>query len=466
MAFLNDDFFLTTPLARELFHEVAAKEPILDIHTHLPHQEVLEDRRFENLWDLWLREDHYKWRLMRGCGVDERFVSGDASPKEKFAAFASIMPLALENPVHHWAHLELKRVFEIDTVLSKETVDTIWNETEEQLQSRSDLGAQGLLKHFNVELVCTTDDAADSLDAHEAIAADETIPNRVHPTYRPDLAFKIGQPDIFNPWIEKLQSRVGGEITSYDDLISALKKRHDAFHEAGCRMSDHGPPRCPKPTNEKEAIAVFKRAQAGESISDADVEAFSYWILRHVAQWNSARGWTMQLHLGPLRNVNTRIFNQAGPDQGIDTMGAWPQTHALVDFLDSLNKDEILPRLIVYNLNPNESAAVCCALQNFQEGPIAGKLQYGPAWWHLDHAEGINQQISWLASLGALGTAFGMLTDSRSYTSFTRHEYYRRLLCKFLGERQQMGSIPGGLDELAPFLRNVCTRNARSYFAT
>ncbi len=464
MAFLNDDFFLTTPLARELYHDVAAKEPILDIHTHLPHKEVLEDRRFENLWDLWLREDHYKWRLMRGCGVGEQFVSGNASAWEKFQAFASIMPMALENPVHHWAHLELKRVFGIDDVLSATTAKRIWEETEEQLQQRNDLSARGLLKRFDVELVCTTDDAADGLEAHEAIAADANIPNRMHPTYRPDLAFKIGQPHIYNPWIEKLGRCVGSEIENYDDLISALKQRHDSFHEVGCRMSDHGPARCPKPFPESDAVIAFNKAKAGTILTENEIEAFSYWILRYVAQWNHQRGWAMQLHLGPLRNVNTKIFQQAGPDQGIDTMGAWPQTHALVDFLDSLNRENILPRMIVYNLNPNESAGVCCALQNFQEGPVAGKLQYGPAWWHLDHAEGIMQQITWMSSLGALGTAFGMLTDSRSYTSFTRHEYYRRLLCKFLGERHALGTIPDDQASLQAFVKSVCSGNARSYF--
>ncbi|MEO1855856.1 MAG: glucuronate isomerase, partial [Rubritalea sp.] len=437
---------------------------IIDFHTHLNQQEILDDHHFANLWELWLKHDHYKWRLMRGCGVAEEFVTGSASPWEKFHAFASIMPLAVGNPVHHWAHLELQRVFDIDTVLTADTAEEIWNKTNAQLLSNPELGVRGLLKRFNVSLVCTTDDPACDLSVHQRLAAEDTA--RTLPTYRPDVAMAIDKPEQYSAWLKQLGQRCNTEITDYSKLLQALKQRHDDFHAVGCRLSDHGIPFCPTgESTPQELNAIFHNAALGNAPNRTeDWSIFAADIMRHVAEWNSEKQWTMQLHLGPLRNVNKPLFKRIGPDSGLDTMGAWPQTQALVDFLSSIQEKATLPRTIVYNLNPNESAAICCALQSFQDETCPGKIQYGPAWWHLDHKRGIIEQLDILMSLGAIGTSVGMLTDSRSFTSYVRHEYFRRLLCQLIGKAVEDGEIPDDKAQLNKLISDICYRNANEYF--
>ena len=434
MNYLHDNVFLTTETAQALYHETAKKLPIIDFHTHLPQSEILADHRFENLWELWLKHDHYKWRLMRGCGIDEARITGDASPWEKFEAFASIMPLAVGNPVHHWAHLELKRVFNIDLILNSENAATIWDSANQQLSERSELSVQGLLESFNVELVCTTDDPTSDLTTHSNINNSEIF-TKTYPTFRPDR-FTANDPEA----IHELGALVGYEISSHELLINALKERHDHFHENGCRLSDHGIPHMP----------------------DLDSDAFD--ILKNVARWNKQRGWTMQLHLGPQRNVNTAMSAITGRDSGFDTMGSWPQTASLIDALNALNEAGYLGKTIVYNLNPNESEAICCALQNFQNNTAKGLVQYGPAWWHMDHVRGIREQMDILTSLGAIGTSVGMLTDSRSFTSYVRHEYYRRLLCQYIGDAAEAGEIPNEPSALHQLIADICYYNAKNYF--
>ncbi len=434
MEYLHDNVFLTTETAQRLYHDVAKKLPIIDFHTHLPQSEILANHRFENLWELWLKHDHYKWRLMRACGVDEERITGSASPWEKFEAFASIMPLAPGNPVHHWAHLELKRVFGIDLILNNDNAKAIWEEANEQLKNDENLSVQGLLKSFNVELVCTTDDPTSDLTTHAEINNSDIF-TKAYPTFRPDR-FTANDSKA----IQELAELTGLEINDRDQLIIALKKRHDHFHENGCRLSDHGIPVMPA----------------------LDSDAFH--ILKHIAQWNKERGWTMQLHLGPQRSVNHAMAAITGPDSGFDTMGSWPQTAALIDALNALNEVGSLGKTIVYNLNSNESEPICCALQNFQNSDAKGLVQYGPAWWHLDNVRGIREQMDILTSLGAIGTSLGMLTDSRSFTSYVRHEYYRRLLCQYIGNAAEAGEMPNEPEALNQLIADICYHNPKNYF--
>lgn len=416
MEYLHDNVFLTTATAQRLYHNVAKNLPIIDFHTHLPQDEILSDHRFENLWELWLKHDHYKWRLMRGCGVEEARITGNATPWEKFQAFASIMPLAPGNPVHHWAHLELKRVFSIHLILNAENAKAIWDNANQQLADNPNLSVQGLLKSFNVELVCTTDAPGSDLNIHNQIAQSD-IKTRVLPTFRVDFI----------------------KDTDTHDLV-LLKQQHDHFHASGCRLSDHGMPHVP------------------------EVGSNAFNTLNHIAQWNKERGWTMQLHLGPQRRVNDAMTDITGPDSGYDTMGSWPQTAPLIAGLNALNNAGNLARTIVYNLSSVESEPICCALQNFQNEQAPGLIQYGPAWWHLDHVRGIREQIDILTSLGAIGTSLGMLTDSRSFTSYVRHEYYRRLLCQYIGDAAEAAEMPNEPKALDQLIADICYNNPKNYF--
>ncbi len=408
---------LTSPLAENIYNSIA-ELPILDYHTHLPAAEILDDHRFENLWELWLQHDHYKWRLMRACGVAERFITGDASPWEKFFHFATVLPLGLGNPVHQWAHMELASVFGITTQLNAQSAQGIWESANRQLAEK--ITVRTILSTFNVELVATTDDPFDDLAVHQALAHSDAGPAlAVLPTFRPDRHLLTDSPDL-----------------------TALKCRHDYFHEHGCRMSDHGLTHLPAP---------------GTPAFDA---------LAEIARWNHKKGWIMQLHLGAQRNVNSRMSSSLGPDSGFDTIGSRPQTEALITFLNTLDASGQLPKVILYNLNPNENAALCCALQNFQEAPVPGKLQYGPAWWHLDHVQGIREQLDTLTSHSALGTHIGMLTDSRSFTSYVRHDYYRRILASYLADKARDGTMPDDPSLLIETAGNIAYQNIRNYLPT
>ena len=451
---------LTSKLAETIYTSIEGL-PIVDYHTHLPADEILNDHQFENIWELWLKHDHYKWRLMRGCGVEEKFITGDASPYEKFHAFASILPLAIGNPVHQWAHMELEKIFNITIPLNAETAEGIWNQTNSELSDNTTVSK--LLHLFKVKLIATTDDPFDDLSSHKSIAA-KNHPTQVLPTFRPDK-------HLFEDKID----------------LSSLKQRHDYFHAHGCQMSDHGLSQIPAP------------------------ETPQYQALKSIAQWNHEKGWIMQLHLGPQREVNTRLSKQTGPDAGFDTIGSLPQTERLIHFLNDLDQSDQLPKTILYNLNPNESTSLCAALQNFQQAaskPLAlprgrpltpgklqsgrelaeqsklqsgrelaeqaklqsgrelagqAKLQYGPAWWHLDHVRGIREQLDILTSMSALGTHIGMLTDSRSFTSYVRHDYYRRILCSFLAEKAQSGEMPNDRTLLIQTAQNIAYHNIKNY---
>lgn len=454
---------LTSKLAEQIYESIA-DAPIIDFHTHLPQQEILDDHRFADLWELWLKHDHYKWRLMRGCGVDEEYITGGAEPFEKFKAFASILPLAIGNPVYQWAHMELQAVFGISTLLSADTAEEVWNQANEAIQNDPQLSVRGLLDKFKVKLVCTTDDPSADLSTHEQLAQEDGLGTLVLPTFRPDRFLSPHQPEKFQHAIADLSACVGFKIESYEDLVTALAKRHDDFHAAGCRMSDHGLPYCPtEPSSDFNLEEIFSRAMTGTMANEEEWNAFAAALMQHIAKLNTEKGWTMQLHLGPLRNVNSRMALELVADSGFDTMGAWPQTEALVSFLDQLSFTDSLPKTIVYNLNPNESEAICCALQNFQSAPTPGKIQYGPAWWHCDNVRGIREQIDILTVLGAIGTSVGMLTDSRSFTSYVRHDYYRRILCSYLADAANNGEMPNDLALLSATAQNIAHLNAVSY---
>lgn len=456
---------LTSPLAEEIYNSISDAK-ILDFHTHLPQDDILSDHRFADLWELWLKHDHYKWRVMRACGVQERFITGDASPYEKFHAFASILPLAIGNPVHQWAHMELKAVFGITQPLNSDNAKQIWDAANHALKTQNDLTVRGLLKKFNVHLVCTTDDPAADLTTHIKLAADSSLTTKVLPTFRPDRFCSPHQPEVFNLALSALAASVGYAITSIEELDQAITERHAAFHAAGCRMSDHGLPYCPTTlASDTELETIFSDAIDGKPATDDQRDAFAAHIMQLTARLNTEKNWTMQLHLGPLRSVNSKLAMQVAADSGFDTMGAWPQVDRLVNFLDQLTFTDTLPQTIVYNLNPAESEAICCALQNFQSAPTAGKIQYGPAWWHCDHARGIHEQLDILTSLSALGTHIGMLTDSRSFTSYVRHDFYRIVLCNFLADKVRTGEIPDDLQLLKTTALNIAYKNAQSYLA-
>ena len=466
MAFLDSDFLLRTPAARRLFHDHAADQPIIDYHNHLPPAEILADRKWENLTEIWLDGDHYKWRAMRANGVPEDLITNRAvDPYERFLAWARTVPRLLRNPLYHWTHLELRRVFGWDGRLDEHTAPEVWEAAKARLAGG--LGARSLLQQFKVEVVGTTDDPADSLETH-ALLGNQFPGTGVYPTYRPDPAFLPGQPDRFNPWIAKLSAATGTDAgASLESFLAAMEQRHADFHAIGGRLSDHSLPTAPSSfLDETTARAVFAKARAGEPVTAAEADGWTGFLLATIASWNHERGWTMQLHLGAVRNPNTRLFARLGPDAGFDTIGDWPrQGSHLIAFLDHCDRAGTLPRTIVYNLNPADNYALCAALGSFQDATTPGKLQFGSGWWFLDQLDGMRWQINTISQLGLLSRFIGMLTDSRSFLSFARHEYFRRLLCDLIGGEVERGELPGDGDLLASLVRGVCYENARAYFA-
>ena len=457
--YLDDNFLLFSETARKLFHDTAKDLPIIDYHTHLPPEEVATNQRWENITDLWLGHDHYKWRAMRANGIPESHITGSASPKEKFRAWAETIPNSLRNPLYDWTHLELRRCFGIDTLLSPQTADEIWEGCNERLKDE-DFSAQGLLRKFRVDAVGTTDDPTDSLLHHE-IANASNCPTKIYPTFRPDKAFFVDRPSLLNPWLNQL----GENIITFADFLSALKARHDYFHEKGCRLTDHGMRYAlSNPCKESEADQILAKVREGQAANPEETDAFGALIMYHVGQWVSETNWTMQLHLGPRRNPNTRLFKKLGPDSGFDTIGDWPQGEALLSFLDSLSKINKLPKTIVYNLNPRDNAVLAAACGSFQEAPIRGKIQFGSGWWFNDTLQGMESQINTLSAIGLLSHFVGMLTDSRSFLSFPRHEYFRRLLCNLVGQDVEDGKLPNDERLISSMVGNICYHNAEAYF--
>lgn len=460
MNYLHENFFLRSSIAQRLFHDVAKTAPIYDYHCHLSPSEIARNHRWENMTDLWLGTDHYKWRLMRANGIAERFITGDASPREKFQAWAETLPYALRNPMHHWVHLELRQYFGIEELLCPASAESIWKHCNQVLQS-PDFCVHELLKKFRVAMVGTTDDPADSLEDHWTIRQ-SSLSTKVLPTFRPDQAFAIDQGVSYQAWIQKLANTCGRRITTLEDLLSALKQRHDDFHAVGGRMSDHSLDHCPTcDCDEATAAKIFRRALSGDSISPAEKDQFTHFLMVFFGELDAARGWTKQLHLGPFRSTNSRLAEKLGPDRGFDTIGDSPQGHGLVHYLDTLSRRDSLPGMILYNINPRDNYLFAALTGAFQDGSRPGKIQFGSGWWFLDQKDGMEQQLNALSSTGLLSRFVGMLTDSRSFLSFPRHEYFRRILCEMIGSEADRGELPDDFDTLAQLVRAVCSENAK-----
>jgi glucuronate isomerase len=462
MTFIHDDFLLSTRTARRLYHNFAEAEPIFDFHCHLPPRDLARNRQFKNLFEIWLEGDHYKWRAMRANGVAERFCTGDAEPFAKFQAWAATVPHTLRNPLYHWTHLELKRYFGISELLDEASASRIWKKANEKLAT-PELSAQGILKKFQVTTVCTTDDPTDDLQDHQVLAA-SGLGTRVLPAFRPDKALAVNQPQLFNPWVERLAQAADADITSFNAFLDALRARHEFFHARGCRLSDHGLSQCYADfCSEKIAGGIFEKARRGQPVSPQEHGQFAAFMMLFFGQLDAAKGWTKQLHLGALRSTNTRLLRQVGPDTGFDSIGDSPQAAALAAYLDRLDQENSLPRTILYNNNPADNYVFATMIGNFQDGTIPGKIQFGASWWFLDQKEGIEWQLNALSNLGLLSRFVGMVTDSRSFMSYPRHEYFRRVLCNLLGRDVENGEIPDEDSLLGPMIRNICYSNAERY---
>jgi glucuronate isomerase len=462
MGFIHDDFLLRSQTARRLYHEYAAPEPILDYHSHLSPADLAADRRFHNLYEIWLEGDHYKWRAMRADGIAEKFCAGDGSPFEKFQAWAKTVPNTLRNPLYHWTHLELKRYFGIDELLDENTARSVW-ERANKLLEEGPLTARGILKMFHVRAQCTTDDPCDDLSHHKTLALSETA-FRVFPTFRPDKALLVQQPAVFNPWVERLAAASEVSIGSFANFQDALKQRHDAFHAVGGRLSDHGLNHCHShPCSEQAAAAIFEKARAGQAASAEEHEGFASLLMLYFGHLDAQKGWTKQLHLGALRSANTRRLRELGPDTGFDSIGDWSQAGSLCKYMDLLEQEHALPKTVVYNVNPSDNFVFATAIGNFQDSKIAGKIQFGSGWWFLDQKEGIEWQLNALSTTGLLSRFIGMVTDSRSFMSFPRHEYFRRVLCNLLGTDIENGELPKDEKLIGSMVRNICFANAKRF---
>ena len=463
MPFIHDDFLLGGETARRLYHEYARDEPILDYHCHLPPQDVAANRRFANLTEIWLEGDHYKWRALRANGVDEELVTGAASPKDKFLAWAKTVPATLRNPLYHWTHLELARYFGITELLNESTAESIWGRANEQLATPA-LSAHGILAKFQVKALCTTDDPTDDLAYHRQIAASR-LPTKVFPTFRPDKALNVHLPRQFNDWIGHLTDVSGMEVTNFETFLDAIQQRHEFFHSQGGRLSDHGLNQCfALPCTEERASYIFERARALVAASPNEQAEFASYLMHFFGVLDAEKGWTKQLHLMAQRSNNTRQMEMLGPDTGFDSIGDTPQIEALSRYLDALDLEGSLPKTIIYNLNPAWNYAFATMAGNFQDGTVAGKIQFGSGWWFLDQKEAMEWQMNALSNCGLLSRFVGMLTDSRSFMSYPRHEYFRRTLCNLLGEDIDKGLLPRDMSLVGGMVRGICYSNARQYF--
>jgi len=462
MNFIHDDFLLQNETARRLYHEYAEQEPILDYHCHLPPRDLAENRRFANLFEIWLEGDHYKWRAMRANGVSEDLITGKADPQGKFLAWARTVPATLRNPLYHWTHLELKRYFGIDVLLDESTGPTVWDRANELL-SGEDLCTWGILDRFKVRALCTTDDPVDDLAWHRRLAT-SGLKTKVLPAFRPDKALAVHLPDAFNDWTAKLSAAANIAIDRFPRFLDALKSRHDYFHSMGCRLSDHGLNHCFADfPAEPIAASIFDRARHGMPANQEEHTQFSAFLMLFFGRLDAQRGWTKQIHVGARRNNNSRMAAKLGADTGLDSIGDWNQVDALGAFLDRLDRENALPRTILYNLNPADNYAFATMAGNFMDGSVAGKIQFGSGWWYLDQKEAMEWQMNALSNCGLLSRFIGMLTDSRSFMSYPRHEYFRRVLCNLVGQDVEKGLLPASYDLLGPLVRNICFANARDY---
>lgn len=460
-AFMDKDFLLTTDVARKLYHEVAADLPVIDYHSHLQQGEIAERKKFRNIAELWLAGDHYKWRLMRTAGVTEDYCTGERSDKEKFLAFCKVLPLAIGNPIYHWSHLELRRIFGIDLVINENNAEAIWEQANARL---ADMDTWSMLEQAKVEIACTTDDPADDLLQHAEIAQ-SALKTRVLPAYRPDKAMRINN-DGFNDYVARLAEVSGVQITSFATLIDALAKRVGYFHERGGRISDHAID-IPLPTlaaTPEQLEAFFAKRMQGELLSDLEQSQYLRGLLQNIGTVYAKYDWTMCLHIGAMRNNNQRMLQNLGPDTGFDSIGDMTTSNGLVALLSALDANDQLPKTMLFNLNPAMNEVLSTMIGNFQDGSVAGKVQFGPAWWFNDHKLGNLNQILAFGNHSVLGIFVGMVTDSRSFASYPRHDYFRRLVCRQFGEWVAGGEYPNDFEALATIVRGICYENAKNYF--
>jgi glucuronate isomerase len=467
--FITEDFLLQTPAAQRLYHEYAENQPIIDYHCHLVPAEAANNIQYRNMTHIWLAGDHYKWRAMRTAGVAERYITGkgpdgNASDWEKFEKWAETYVKCLRNPLYHWTALELNNPFGIKTLLSPQTAPEIWEKCNAML-TQPEFFAQGIMRRMNVETVCTTDDPVDSLEYHIKAKNDPTFPAKMLPTMRPDKAMAIDKPNVFLPWLEKLESVTGAPIATFDALFSALEQRYEFFASVGCKLSDHGLGMFPKTKiTAAQADAILKKAIARQPITPEEADGFARLVLIECCKLNHKFGWTQQFHFGAMRNNSSRIYKICGPDAGCDSIADGETGLAMSSVLDELDSTDQLARSILYNLNPACNAMVATMIGNFQDGSYPGKIQYGSGWWFLDQKQGMEDQINILSAEGLLSLFVGMLTDSRSFLSYTRHEYFRRILCNMLGNDMTNGLIPYDFDLVGELVENVSYKNAKNYF--
>ena len=465
---MDENFLLQTPTAQKLYHEHAAGMPIIDYHCHLIPKMVADDHKFSSITEIWLGGDHYKWRAMRSNGVPERFCPGtDTTDWEKFEKWAETVPYTFRNPLYHWTHLELKTAFGIDKLLNPETAREIFEACNDKLQNDPTMTARGLMRRYNVETVCTTDDPVDSLEYHKAVA-DSGFEIKMLPTWRPDKAMAVENPAAFRAYVEKLAEVSGVEINKFQDMVDALQKRHDFFESMGCRLSDHGIEEFYAADYTQDEIdAIFNKVYGGKELSKEEIHKFKSAMLVVFGEMDYESGWTQQFHYGAIRDNNSKMFKLLGPDTGFDSIGEFTTAKSMSKLLDTLNSRGKLTKTILYNLNPCANEVIATMLGNFQDGSVAGKIQFGSGWWFLDQKDGMQKQMNALSVLGLLSRFVGMLTDSRSFLSYPRHEYFRRTLCNLVGDDIENGEVPyTGYEEarVNKMIEDICYNNAKNYF--
>lgn len=461
--FLDKDFLLKTTTAKRLFHDYAADMPIIDYHCHLSPKDIAEDRIFNNIAEVWLHGDHYKWRAMRTNGIDERYCTGDKPDLEKFEQWAATVPYTMRNPLYHWTHMELQRYFNVTEQLSPANAKAVYEHCNALLQTQ-EFSVRNLLRKMKVKLVCTTDDPVDSLEYHKAMQ-EEGADIKMVPAFRPDMAMNVGNTETFLQYVRKVEAAAGMQVNRFEDYLMALKRRHDFFAQMGCRVSDHGLEEIYADDHTaEEIIIIFERLLKGETLCLKCQRQFKSAMLVHFAEWDHEKGWVQQFHLGALRNNNTRMMNQLGPDTGWDSIGTFDQGKALSKFLNGLDTSDKLTKTILYNLNPADNEVLATMVGNFNDGSVAGKIQFGSGWWFLDQKDGIIKQLNALSNMGLLSRFVGMLTDSRSFLSFPRHEYFRRILCDLIGTEVEEGELPNDIEWLGKMVQDICYNNNVNYF--
>ena len=461
--FLDENFLLNSKTAQQLYHEFAAPMPIIDYHNHLSPEQVAYDKSFDNITQVWLYGDHYKWRAMRTNAVNENFITGNASDWEKFQAWAATVPYTLRNPLYHWTHLELQRYFDVHDILNADSAKKIYEECSAKLQTK-DYSVQGLLKKMNVKLICTTDDPIDSLEHHQKLQKEDSF-TKMNPAFRPDKAMNVDDVTGFNQYLSALEKASNIDISTFDHYLKALKNRHDYFAANHCNVSDHGLEEIyAEDYTLSEVVSIFDKIRYGAVLTLEERNKFKSAMLVNFAEWDHEKGWVQQYHLGAIRNNNSRMLSQLGPDTGWDSIGDYSQARTLSKFLNRLDQDNKLAKTIIYNLNSADNELMATMIGNFNDGSSEGKIQWGAAWWFLDQKDGMTKQLNALSNMGLLSKFVGMLTDSRSFLSFPRHEYFRRILCNLFGEEIENGELPNDIEWTGKVIQDICFNNAKKYF--